>query len=374
RTTPRTYALVQALMERLDTPPLQVLIQATIVDLNLEDGLEYGFKYALDSSSGKGGASIGQSIAGAGSKGLAGTTTSGLNLFFNDGTTALNFIASVAGVKNTSVVSSPQVVAISDEEAKIDITDQISISSTVYTGGTGGNTNQNWESKDASTTLTVTPHITANNEVSLDVKVTTEEFDESQLNNYNDPTLDPDKREALPPPNLYKRSIETKLVVPDGETVLLGGMIKNKNTDYTEGIPWLMDIPYLGELFKYTSKQKRRSELLVLMTVTVVDQKTRLELLLKRYQQSIKSMNKVLGNDSLEDQRMSIQKELQENFKEHGERWDELFGDDEEVTPSKETPKKTVKSTIIVADPTLEEPKALTPQQLTTDPAQNDKK
>jgi hypothetical protein len=170
-----------------------------------------------------------------------------------------------------------------------------------------------------------------------------EEFDETQLKNYNNPNLDPAKRESLPPPNLYKRSIKTKLVVPDGETVLLGGMIKNKNSDFTEGLPWLMDIPYLGELFKYTSKQKRRSELLVLMTVTVVDQKTRLELLLKRYQQSVKSIDNVLGEDSLEDQRMSIMKELETNMKSHGERWDELFGDDEESPkkPSKESPQKS---------------------------------
>ncbi len=311
RTTPRAYALVQALLSRLDTPPLQVLIQTTIVDLTLTEGLEYGFRYAVEGGEGSVGSSVQSDpsldnlIDMGGLKQLSGS--SGFNLFFSDSKSALNFIASVAGRKNTSVVSAPQIVAISDEEATLEVSRSESVvTDTRYENSERVNT---YSYKDAGTVLKVTPHITANNEVTLNVKQ-----DIDQFLKQTDLELELGKS-----PTIQKRKLETTLVVPDGQTVLLGGMIKDTNEDYVEGIPVLMDIPYLGELFKYTKKDKTRTQLLVLMTVNVIDQSTRLQDLIRNYPESLKSINKSLGPDA-GTEHLSVIGELKKSIKETNER------------------------------------------------------
>ncbi len=320
RTTERTYALIQALLERIDIPPLQVLIQTTIVDLNLTEGLEYGFRYALDGGNGKGQGS-GGSGTGFGNKTGLPDLASGINLLFDDGTTAINFIASVAGKSNTAVVSAPQIVAISDEEAVIDITDEIPIPTVEYNStSTNAEPQISWDqTKTATTSLTVTPHITANNEVTLEIKQEVEEFDAAALSAYTGENLEEGETvdySTTAPPSVYKRSLETKLVVADGKTVLLGGMIKNKNTTNIAGLPLLMDIPWLGELFKYTNKTVSRNELLVLMTVNVIDNETRLEKILKRYKQAVDSIDKVLDEESGVRESLNIIDDIRENQEE----------------------------------------------------------
>jgi type II secretory pathway component GspD/PulD (secretin) len=213
---------------------------------------------------------------------------SGLNLLFEDGNGALNFIASIAGRDNTSIVSAPQIVAISDEEAEIDVTDEKPVEEVNFDSN-GNPTTSSWTKIDASTTLSVVPHITANNEVTLEVEQKYEEFGQPVTGGGENPST------SYP---VLRRSLKTKLVVPDGKTVLFGGMIKNKATENIQGIPLLMDIPWLGEFFKYTKKGVNRNELLVLLTVNVIDNETRISGLLKRYNQSLRAADKVLSDEA----------------------------------------------------------------------------
>ena len=335
RTTPRTYALIKAMLERIDIPPLQVLIQASIVDLTLTEGLEYGFRYAVDNGSGQGAGSgvlnsqsatfdengdpvnpyisSLEKLKGLGGLDPLGGGNSGVNLLFEDGNGALNFIASVAGRSNTSIVSAPQIVAISDEEAEIDVTDEKPVEEVNFDSD-GDPTTSSWTKIDASTTLTVTPHITANNEVTLEVEQKYEEFGEAVVGGGPQPST------SYP---VLRRSLKTKLVVPDGKTVLFGGMIKNKATENVQGIPLLMDIPWLGEFFKYTDKGMSRNELLVLLTVNVIDNETRLSTLLKRYNQSLREMDKVLSDEASLGEPLNIIDDIaqrQEELKKRRER------------------------------------------------------
>ncbi len=354
RTTPRTYALIKAMLERVDIPPLQVVIQATIVDLTLTEGLEYGFRYAVDNGSGQGAGSgvlspSNPSVETTSSttinpggvppettttittkgvyvsaldklKGLGGLDplgggNSGLNLLFEDGNGALNFIASIAGRDNTSIVSAPQIVAISDEEAVIDVTDEKPVEEVNFDSN-GNPTTSSWTKIDASTTLTVIPHITANNEVTLEVEQKFEEFGQAVQGGGENPST------SYP---VLRRSMDTKLVVPDGKTVLLGGMIKNKATEKVQGVPLLMDIPWIGEFFKYTKKGVSRNELLVLLTVNVIDSDTRMGGLLKRYNQSLRAMDKVLSDEASLGEPLNIIDDIierQEELKRRRERKD----------------------------------------------------
>lgn len=306
RTTPRAYNLIEALLKRLDVPPLQVLIQATIVDLTLTDGLQFGFRYALQEQSGNWG--MNGSIASDGDASAAPPSTqigdiataTGVAAYFRSGSSAIDFVASVAGRGNTSVLSAPQVIAVSDEQAVIDVSEKISIPDTVYTNSsTTGNNNISYRDEKAGIVLTVTPHVTANNEVSMEIIQEIDEFDEAQLVKYQEGF---EEDTTLPPPTVYKRKLETKLVVPDGQTVLLGGMIRNKDNNYEDGVPYLMDIPWLGHLFKYKSKTTRRTELLVLMTVNVVDNSTKLERLLSRYRRSVDALREEFGDATVDAQ------------------------------------------------------------------------
>ncbi|MEA2012509.1 MAG: hypothetical protein U9O87_05410 [Verrucomicrobiota bacterium] len=315
RTTPRAYALVVALLKRLDIPPAQVLIQALIVDVTLTEGMEYGFSYAARTK-------IGNNVNGFygsnspynntttttttnnnatttttsgitfdtwknGLEPYIATGTSGANLIFSNKNAAINFILSVAGTTNTQVLSAPQIIATSDEEAVIDVGESKSIMESIDNPGDTNET-KNYGYKDAGIVLTVTPHITANNEVSLALKQTVDNFIEDRT---------PAEIEEGKGMTIQKRSLDTQLIVPDGKTVLMGGMIKSSTSDSVSGLPFLKDLPWIGNLFKHTKKAHTRDELLILITVNVVDQNTKIENLIKRYKKSIEKINKVFSNN-----------------------------------------------------------------------------
>ena len=132
--------------------------------------------------------------------------------------------------------------------------------------------------QETGTKLTVTPHITAGNEVSMEVE---QEVSDAVKNTAS--TIDS--------PTIKKRTLKTVLVVPDGSTVLMGGMIKTTSDDSNNGLPWIKDIPWLGHLFRSNSTSRNRSELLVLITVNVLDQPSEIDKLAQRYQAALKEIH-----------------------------------------------------------------------------------
>jgi general secretion pathway protein D len=290
RTTARVYRMAEALLRRLDTPPRQVMIQAVVADITLTESTEFGFSYAAFHKYKD--YLIKHSLIGA-----VGTETTnfpdpkaftdGAALLLRKSDDQLAFIRAVAGRNNVKVLSAPQIMATNDQEAVINVGDRVPIITGDYTdvdaaSGGAGTIHRDIQYTDTGVILTVTPHITAGNEVRLDIVQEVSDAVKTQSSGIDSPTI-------------RNRMLSTTLVVPDGGTALLGGLIRTKNSADQTGMPLLMRIPWLGALFRSNSTDSSRTELLVLLAVNVVDGSTALESLAHRYREALAEIQEKTG-------------------------------------------------------------------------------
>jgi general secretion pathway protein D len=263
--TPREYDIVLPIIKQLDILPLQVLIDATIVAVDLKDDLKYGIQWFLDHqgssiSSGSGTTTLG-SIAKAGGAAFA---TGGLSAVYNSG--VVNALLSAQADKNNlNVISSPSLMVLNNQEATIDVGDQIPILSSTLSGvsqtsNTGLVSSNSIQYKDTGVKLVVTPRVNANGMVIMDVSQTVSDPKKTTVSGIDSATIS-------------KKHIESSVAVQDGETIVLGGLIKQDNTFNQGGIPYLFDLPWIGPLFGTTVNNKDKTELVVLITPRVVKNK-----------------------------------------------------------------------------------------------------
>jgi general secretion pathway protein D len=276
--TPRSYQTILPVIQQLDILPLQVLIDATVVSVKLTDKLQYGIEWFLR----QGDTAIGSNLGGEGgfsgidigNMAIAGAKafgTGGLSLVQNSNEVkAVLHAESSKG--NVDVISSPSLMVLNNQEAKINVGQQVPIStgssSVPLSGGTAGGTfaqSNTIQYKDTGVTLEVTPRVNANGMVIMNIKqivssvVQISPVGRTQTQDQT-PTID-------------KKEIESSVAVLDGETITLGGLIDEQNTENKNGIPWLYQLPLIGPLFGSTSFDKTKNELVVLITPRVVKSK-----------------------------------------------------------------------------------------------------
>jgi len=266
--TPQEYEVILPVIKQLDLLPLQVLIDATIVSVKLTDSLKYGIQWFLDHggssiSSGNDAATLG-SIATASA---AAFTSGGLTAIYNSG--VVNALLSAQANKgNVNIISSPSLMVLNNQEAKINVGDQVPIQtgtlgSVVGSGGTTGATTAIQSSiqyKDTGVTLEVTPRVNANGMVIMDIKQTVSSAVKTETGVNTSPTI-------------QKKEIESSVAVQDSETIVLGGLIDNNNSNAIGGIPWLNELPWIGPLFGNTDRENIKNELVILITPRVVKSK-----------------------------------------------------------------------------------------------------
>ena len=266
--TPQEYEVILPVIKQLDLLPLQVLIDATIVSVKLTDSLKYGIQWFLDHggssiSSGNDAATLG-SIATASA---AAFTSGGLTAIYNSG--VVNALLSAQANKgNVNIISSPSLMVLNNQEAKINVGDQVPIQtgtlgSVVGSAGTTGATTAIQSSiqyKDTGVTLEVTPRVNANGMVIMDIKQTVSSAVKTETGVNTSPTI-------------QKKEIESSVAVQDSETIVLGGLIDNNNSNAIGGIPWLNELPWIGPLFGNTDRENIKNELVILITPRVVKSK-----------------------------------------------------------------------------------------------------
>jgi general secretion pathway protein D len=276
--TAREYEVILPIIKQLDILPLQVLIDASVVSVKLTDNLKYGIEWFLR----QGNTAVGSNLGGKG--GLSGINlgdlavtgatafgTGGLSLVQNSGSVKAVLHAE-ADKGNVNVISSPSLMVLNNQEAKINVGQQVPVS----TGGSsipisGGTTTPNFaqtnsiQYKDTGVTLEVTPRVNANGMVIMEIKqivsnVVSLPTSGLTLTEQQTPTID-------------KKEIESSVAVLDGETIVLGGLISEQNDESKNGIPWLYQLPWVGSLFGSTSYGKTKNELVILITPRVVKTK-----------------------------------------------------------------------------------------------------
>jgi general secretion pathway protein D len=250
--TAEEYAQFRTLVQQMDRAPLEVMIEATIAEVTLRDSESLGIILDYDSER-----AVGQNQT------VVKSDTGGL--FFNLVRSRAQILARVNALASTNrlqVLSSPRLVTSSGKPAAISVGTQVPIITAQETasGQVGGNTSilQSIQYRDTGVILNVQPVINSNRRVELTVSQTVSSAQANDLSGVQSPLI-------------INRSLQTTLSLNDGETVLLGGMIQENFSKGNSGIPYLKDIPILGNLFKSGSQSVDRTELIVLITPYIID-------------------------------------------------------------------------------------------------------
>jgi len=265
---PQQYRMLSKIIKHLDVMPLQVLIDATIVAVKLDDDLSYGVQW-LFNTNGPNGSGIG----GLGSPTLDGLAASAASGGFTYGLlrseSDVRFIFNaLAKDERINVLSSPSLMVLNNQEATIKVGDSVPIRTSESTNTSGGGTNpiqtSNIEMLDTGVILKVKPRVNASGMVILEID---QSVDTASKTTSSTGTSNIDS------PTILKRQIQTTVTVVDGESIVLGGLINEQHTFDNTGIPYLKDIPYVGWLFGVQGKKVIKDELIVVITPRVVANK-----------------------------------------------------------------------------------------------------
>lgn len=247
----QTLRQIKAALMSLDTAPLQVMIEASIAEVTLTDDLRFGVQWFIES--GNSTFALSPNISGA-----IASRFPGFSLFYRttDIRSSLNALESVTHV---NVLSSPKLMVLNNQTAMLQVGDQVPIitQSAVGISDTGAPIVNSVQLHDTGVILNVTPRINNQGLVQLDVQQEVSDVIPTTSSDINSPTI-------------QQRKINTLVAVQDGETVALGGLIRERKSQSDSGIPFLSRIPLLGELFKDTGKNTTRTELIVFITPHVV--------------------------------------------------------------------------------------------------------
>lgn len=247
--TPMDYRIVKGILEVIDILPRQVLIEATIAEITRTAKDQLGMEWAFGAGAALGAASFAASVGGAGLKYSIGVTDKWY--------AALNALASKGKV---NVLSSPHVLASDNKEAKIDVSREIPVASALTTYSTAtAVTETSIQYRDTGVILKVTPHINEHGLVTMDIS--------QEVSDLEKDSIDVAGRKY---PAFFKRTVSTTLTVRDGQTLAIGGLIKDKEDESVSGVPCLIDIPVARYLFGSWSKDTEKVELVVLITPRVV--------------------------------------------------------------------------------------------------------
>lgn len=258
---PKDYRMIADILEKIDVLPRQVLIRVVVAEitLNVENKLGVEWSYVR----GNGGTPDTSVLKGAiGSPGVTDFAAfSGLKFMIGEDNRWGATLSALASDGKVNILSTPSVLASDNKEANIEISDEIPIPDTQYQYQNTLNPSlqTSIQYRNTGVILTVTPHINEFGLVSMDVK--------QEVSEVKDQTIRVGNLDASA---FFKRSLETSLTVKDGQTIVLGGLIKEKKSNTVTGVPCLTSIPVVQYLFGTKSHKDDKTELIVLITPQVI--------------------------------------------------------------------------------------------------------
>lgn len=256
---PSQWADIRQAIERLDAIPLQVQIETRILEVVLRDDFRFGVQWYLEGLAGGNGA-----VSQPGNKqqwalGRAASNPLNPDTFFYSFVNKNVQVAlrALETNSNTTTLSAPSLVVVNNRKARIQVGDQIPVTQTFVNpvAGSGREVGQ-VTYKDTGVILEVRPRVNPGGLVYLDVTQEVSRADEGTA---------PGQNAAI-----AKRKLDTQVAVRSGQTVLLGGLIRQRDSNGRAGVPWLSRIPWLGNLFGGRTEDRMRTELIVLITPRVI--------------------------------------------------------------------------------------------------------
>ncbi len=261
----KDYDEILAIIKKLDVRRPQVLLEAAIIEVSANSTTNMGIELATVDIAGTGFRGAGMSYFGLSTidaenltkEPLAGIGATGM--FYKDEFNRIPILLQMLRTNSdVNVLSSPRILTNDNEEGMIKVTDQVA--TTTYIDPQQGASRQQFGGyQDAGITLTITPHISTDNYLRLEIHLTIEQF-----------TSSPIAGSATPPPKT-SREIRGMVTVPDREIIVIGGLTSEEENETVNKIPILGDIPILGALFRSTSVVKRKTNLYVFLTPHIID-------------------------------------------------------------------------------------------------------
>ncbi|GEM_PF-1882967 len=284
--TKRDYKIIEKTLKQLDVPKKEVLIEVMILDLSLDNSFSYGLGWTLTH----------KNILGSDFPTLhtpqflfnapdTGSTLSGGYTFIFDRFTLDAILNSSVIKSRTNVLSTPHVLVLDNETATIKVGEQISVKSysvstpaATQVSNNAFYTSNSYQYLSTGIQLQVKPSISSGGMVRLDINQT-----------YSTPG-NPSEKGQNPP--IKDRSLKTIVNVPDGKSVLLGGLIQESKVDTSNEVPGLNKLPLIKYLFKNKSVSKHKSELIIIITPHVIYDQSDIERLTNDFKQQIENFKK----------------------------------------------------------------------------------
>jgi len=294
RATSGQWESIRRVIERLDQIPLQVVIEAHILKVNLSDQLQYGLRWFFEDAIGVGEnglpasardrarARAGSDWTGSGWSDIAGTIGGGGSSWSFIGPNAGAIITMLDSVTDLQVLSAPSLVVLNNKQASINSGVQVPIqTNNISLPGTGGQGQAYQTSQYLQTgiTLNVTPRVNPGGLVFLEIDQ--EDSDAGEPVDGGNPPIS-------------SSTITTEVAVQSGQTVLLGGLIKQTDSEGTSGFPFLSRIPVVGALFGSKTLGSNRQELLVMITPRVIRDPTEAKRITEEYKTRFRGLQPLL--------------------------------------------------------------------------------
>ena len=269
----RDYELIRQVLAGIDVPPLQVLIEVTVAEVVLNDSLNYGVEYFINA--GKTNTLLTTSAVA-----TIAPAVPGFNLAWVAGNFAPKAVLDLlSNVTQTKVISTPRLLVLSNETARLQVGDVVPIitQSATSTVTSSPLVLNNVTYKETGVVLEVTPRVNSGGYVTMDLNQSVSSVVNTTTSSIDSPTF-------------QQRRLNSTVSVKSGETILLGGLIQQTDSRQSQGVPILHDIPGIGPLFGTHTNGAGRTEMIMLMTPHVISNEAESRSLTARIEQEFQTV------------------------------------------------------------------------------------
>jgi general secretion pathway protein D len=249
---PQLWQMIRQALERLDAEPQQVLIEATIAEITLNDELRYGVEWFLRANN------LELRLTNTPSPEPTGQFP-GFSALFTSGNDVRVILNALSAVTDVNVISSPQLLVLDNQTAELQVGDQVPVA--VQTAQSISDPNapliNTIEYRDTGVILQVLPRVNASGRTTLEIAQEISDVVPTTTSGLNSPTI-------------RQRRVRSTVVVASGESVALGGLIREDRNRTRRGVPILHELPVVGPLFGARADVARRTEILILLTPYVI--------------------------------------------------------------------------------------------------------
>jgi general secretion pathway protein D len=251
RASATEYSSLERFLKEIDIAPDQVLIEVTIAEVTLNDSLRYGVEWFFKNSNDQK-YNLGRTLTPA-------AVLPGFNFTYTipDVDVALNALGSVT---NIQVISAPKLLTLDNKAASLQIGDQVPVITQSATGLQNASDQtivNSVQFRDTGIVLKVTPRISKGGTVTVDINQEVSSAIATTTSGIDSPTI-------------QQRRLSSTVAVQDGDSIALGGMIRQSDTKSDSGVPMLKDLPLLGKLFSSTKNSGDRTELLIFLRPRII--------------------------------------------------------------------------------------------------------